>query len=156
MSLKRPWCFKWWRGLLRKGFLIYISFFGDQCAQWLVNPKVPWLADLPVLWLVRFLCFCVVINLAWGISIPLSLLMLFWLILMWIASLTWREHQWYSLSRKLTLYQSEKWSILMACFKTADNFNDVESIKALQGIIYTTPSCLSWGARDVSRYCMFL
>ena len=53
----------------------------------------------------RLLCFRIVGIQASGISIPLSLLMLFGWSLIWIASLTLRVYQWGSRSINLTFFQ---------------------------------------------------
>ena len=67
-----------------------------------------------------FYVFPYVVQLAWYISIPLYLLMLFGWSLIWMASLTLREHQWESFSRHKMFFQSGEWPVLLVCSETAE------------------------------------
>ena len=51
-------------GRLFEALVIYIFSFSNQCRD-LLRLKFLWLADLPVLWLVRSLCFRMVFIQAW-------------------------------------------------------------------------------------------
>ena len=67
-----------------------------------------------------FSCFFIVGIHASGISAPLSLLMLFGLSLMSIASFTFLVYQWLSLSINFTSSLSGLCPVLLACSETAE------------------------------------
>ena len=67
-----------------------------------------------------FSCFFIVGIHASGISAPLSLLMLFGLSLMSIASFTFLVYQWLSLSINFTSSHSGLCPVLLACSETAE------------------------------------
>ena len=67
-----------------------------------------------------FSCFFIVGIHASGISAPLSLLMLFGLSLMSIASFTFLVYQWLSLSINFTSSHSGLCTVLLACSETAE------------------------------------
>ena len=77
----------------------------------------------------RLLCCLIVGIRASGISIPMSLLMLFGWSLLWIASLILRVYQWGSRS---TLSQSGWCPVLLACSFVSKSYSFVENAPFLR------------------------
>ena len=73
----------------------------------------------------RLLCYLMVGIRGSGISIQMTLLMLFGWSLMWIASLILREYQWGSRS---TLSQSGWCPVLLACSLVSKSYSFVENV----------------------------